>query len=103
MDELCKVFTYVKVNDAFVEGATLEATLLGQDSCTLHTVQSLEKVKQVTNAAGYAELYLVRASAFVVGDGRYHIGVKDANGKSLVSITTTIPDAESVSVQALIA
>lgn len=99
---LCTVYTYAKINGVLIEGATIEAKLLKQDSAVEDTVLSMQKVSDDTDAAGYAELFLVQASQFLTGDGRYHITVRDATGKTLSSFTTTIPDEDTRSVQQLL-
>lgn len=103
--ELCTVYTYVKINGTLIEGATLSAELLGEDSTVEDTVLSLQKTSATTDANGYAELFLVKASEFLTGEGtkgEYHISVKDSNGKTLTVVNTTIPDAASKSVQELL-
>jgi hypothetical protein len=96
---LCTVFTTVIDGTGEpIEGATLRARIVSQNSSTNGTVILTESVDAVSDEEGYVSIDLIRADQFVDGTGEYRITVQ-YEGEILRDVTAAIPNQDSVNLE----
>ncbi|WP_417744837.1 hypothetical protein [Rosistilla oblonga] len=71
--------TYFKLNDTPIKGAKFKASLVNENSAATSTVLSLSITEAYTDADGYAELRIVKADQFTVGEGEYNVSIMVGN------------------------
>lgn len=99
---LCRVEFYVYVGGIAVPNARVEAFFISHNQATNNTLQSLQVNVDTTDAAGYADLQLIRTDYIAKGDGIYRIRVTDAAGKEMATKDTTIPAVATINFEDLL-
>ena len=100
--ELCVVQAFVYHNGDPVSGAVVKARLRDTNSAVPDAVLSTLCLEATTDANGYAELQLVRQSAFIAGTGTYVIDVWH-NGRLITHTEAAIPDQSTITIDDLLA
>jgi hypothetical protein len=97
----CVVQCFIYENASPIQNATVKARLRDINSAVNGVVLTKNTVEATTNANGYAELELLRSSAFSDGSGKYVIEVW-SQSKNVWAITATIPDQDTVNLEDLL-
>lgn len=102
MPGLATIYGYVQVDGEALEGATVEASLLGMNNVVDIALQSNQITTAESDAFGYVELTLIQGGQFSSG-GTYHIRVKNLTGKIIGNANVVIPDEDTVALADLLA